>query len=100
MIDRGDSQVVLSIARNAGAAFSEAGFTRLVERARCNDMLTASVAVRTDIPWHHFANLVARASGHVREKLNLDFPHARWAIKKVVDDASTRVADGYAAARA
>jgi uncharacterized protein (DUF2336 family) len=98
LIDRGDSQVVLSIARNAGAAFSEAGFTRLVERARCNDMLTASVAVRTDIPWHHFASLVAKASGHVREKLNQDFPHARWSIKEVVDEASARVADAYAAA--
>src|SRR5262249_6469287 len=39
LVDRGDHQVVRSVAKNAGARFSDAGFGKLVARANSDDTL-------------------------------------------------------------
>src|SRR6185295_18692969 len=69
LVARGDHQVVLSTAENAGARFSEAGFTTLVQKAAGNDRLTECVGSRREIPRHLFLKLLDKASDAVRAKL-------------------------------
>ena len=65
LIDRGDQQVVRSVAKNAGARFSDAGFGKLVARAHSDETLAIRVGVRPDIPRHHFLKLLETASASV-----------------------------------
>ncbi len=69
LVERGNPDVLLSVARNPGAAFSEAGFNTLVARAEGNDVLTESVGLRPDIPPLLLERLLLRATRIVRESL-------------------------------
>jgi uncharacterized protein (DUF2336 family) len=50
LVERGDQQVVLSTAENAGSRFSDKGFNTLIKRAHGDDALTSGVAMRSDLP--------------------------------------------------
>ena len=69
LVERGDREVVRSVATNTGARFSNHGFRRLVTRSTGDDVLSTSVGSRRDIPRAHFLKLIERASASVREKL-------------------------------
>lgn len=92
LVERGDLQVLLSIAGNAGARFSEPGLERLVGRAEGNDSLAERVARRKDIPPRVFALLVRAASERVRFKLQAEWPHAAREIQESVQSAAIHVA--------
>jgi len=98
LVERGEAQVLLSAAQNAGAAFSDHGFARLVARAQHDEALAMCVGARADIPWHHFANLMATASAYIRAKLEQEFPHARRDVEAAVAEAAARVAKLHGAA--
>ena len=70
LVERGDKPVMLSMAGNPGAAFSESGFTILVKRSHGDDELTTCVGLRRDIPRHHLLRLLVRASHEVRVRLD------------------------------
>ena len=106
LVERGDRDVVRSVAQNGGARFSNAAFRTLVERSSGDDVLAIHVGTRHDLPRQHLLKLVERASAAVRQKLAAADPAAAAAIRDVVAEiggniraASRGASAGYAAAR-
>jgi uncharacterized protein (DUF2336 family) len=69
LVDRGDTEVARSVAVNAGARLSQAGFATLVKRAKQDDQLTELVGRRADMPPKMFEQLLAQATEAVKERL-------------------------------
>ena len=84
LVERGDHEVVRTVAKNNGARFSDTGFRTLVTRSSNDDVLATHVGMRRDIPRHHFLLLIEKASATVREKLIIANPRAAMAVKDVV----------------
>jgi uncharacterized protein (DUF2336 family) len=85
LIIRGDQQVVSALAKNAGAQFSETGFTRLVERADGDDTLGELVGLRRDLPGNLLQELLRRATEAVMKKiLSLVPPERRQEIERII----------------
>ena len=85
LIIRGNQEVVSTLAKNAGAQFSETGFTRLVERADGNDTLGELVGLRRDLPGNLLQELLRRATEAVMKKiLSLVPPERRQEIERVI----------------
>ncbi len=106
LVERGDRDVVRSVAQNGGARFSNSAFRTLVERSVGDDVLALHVGTRHDLPRQHLLKLVERASTAVRQKLAAADPSAAGAIRDVVAEidgsiraASRRASNDYAAAR-
>jgi uncharacterized protein (DUF2336 family) len=91
LVERGQKQVLLSAASNAGAKFSSKGFATLVHRSEGDDGLTACVGSRPDIPPHLFRKLLATASEAVRAKLEAESPSARHHIRQAVAEVTDRM---------
>lgn len=88
LVERGDQQVVLSTAKNAGAKFSSGGFTIMVSRSKGDDLLGTCVGARPDLPPQLFEKLLETASDVVRSKLVAENPHARREIRLAVGSAT------------
>ena len=88
LVERGDRDVVRSVAGNTGARFSNAGFRRLVTRSTGDDILATTVGSRRDIPRAHYLKLIERASTSVREKLTALNPQAALAVKTAVAEVT------------
>jgi uncharacterized protein (DUF2336 family) len=69
LLDRGNREVVSTLARNAGANFSAFGYDSLVKKAEDDDDLAQAVGLRQDIPLACLRDLLARATEAVRQKL-------------------------------
>ncbi|HKS84609.1 MAG TPA: DUF2336 domain-containing protein [Pseudolabrys sp.] len=91
LVVRGDQQVVLSTAKNAGARFSGKGFDTLVRRSNGDDQLAACVGARPDLPPHMFERLLEVASAAVRTKLEAERHYANSEIATTVDDIAERI---------
>lgn len=95
LIDRGDLEVVHTVAGNKGANFSETGFTKLAVLANGDDRLSSIVASRSDIPPSVFRDILTRASETVRQKLLAAAPpERRETLKKVLFDISLQLGTG------
>ena len=79
----------MSTAQNDGAKFSGNGFATLVDCARGDDLLAASVGGRSDLPLQLFEQLIEVASDTVRAKLAAENPRARHNIHRVVNDVAS-----------
>jgi uncharacterized protein (DUF2336 family) len=106
LVERGDRDVVRSVAQNGGARFSNSAFRTLVERSVGDDVLALHVGTRHDLPRQHLLKLVERASTAVRQKLAAADPSSAGVIRDVVAEidgsiraASRRASNDYAAAR-
>jgi uncharacterized protein (DUF2336 family) len=93
LVQRGDRQVVHSVASNAGALFSDTGLQMLVTRAANDDDLATYLGKRNDIPRRHFLVLLEKASATVRERLMAENPRAGAAIKGVVAEVASGIRD-------
>jgi uncharacterized protein (DUF2336 family) len=92
LVQRGDQEVVRSVATNQGARFSEASFTTLVERAGSDGVLAESVGLRADIPLHLFRQLVAEATEVVQRRLlAASRPEVQSEIKRVLVEVSREI---------
>lgn len=69
LVTRGDREVALLTAGNAGARFSEQGYATLVQRAGGDDELARSIWTRLDIPRRHLLVLFDTASAAVCAEL-------------------------------
>lgn len=92
LVERGDGQVLLSVAENAGARFSADGFARLVTRTEGDDILCERVGRRKDIPPRLLAQLIKLASERVRATLEAELPQQSRAIGRAVQSAALHVA--------
>jgi uncharacterized protein (DUF2336 family) len=97
LVERGDQQVVLSTAKNAGARFSGKGFDTLIERSCGDDALTSCVGARSDLPPKLLDQLLAAASEKVRTKLMAEREYAKADIERAVDDVAGQIQAGAAA---
>ena len=88
LVERGNQDVVRSVAGNDGARFSEAGFDRLVRRAEDDNDLQHVLTLRRDIPAEHMAHLVATAEARVARRLKEEFG-AEVASRAVASAART-----------
>lgn len=86
LVTRGNRDVVLSVTRNEGARFSDAGYGKLVDRSINDEVLAICVSMRKDIPQEHFNALIAKASEVVFEKLAASNPHAVQEVHRVLTD--------------
>ena len=89
LIERGEPIVVHTVAKNAGARFSEGSFRELVARAGDDAKLALHVGMRHDIPRHHFLKLLETASASVCARIVAANPQLAGAVQ----DAVTEVVD-------
>ena len=94
LVERGDRDVAVSTAENAGARFSELGYSTLVERAQGDGDLALAVWVRPDIPRQHLLQLFAQASEAVRDKLGAADRARAGALQEVIAQASDQLQTG------
>ncbi len=91
LVERGDRRVAVSTAANAGARFSDFGYSTLVRRARGDGELALAVWIRPEIPRQHLLQLFAQASETVRQKLGAA-DHTRVAgLQDLIAEASNRI---------
>ncbi|MEA2903069.1 MAG: hypothetical protein QOI12_456 [Alphaproteobacteria bacterium] len=107
LVTRGDREVAHSVAKNAGARFSDAGFRMLVKRSGTDETLALQVGARRDLPRQHFLRLLEQASATVRTRLSAENPAAGQAVEGVVSEVvggirteTRKVSSHYAAALA
>lgn len=92
LVERGDREVVHKLARNAGASFSETGFTALVARAEADDGLAEKLGLRLDLPLRLLRDLLLKATEAVRTRLLALAPlESREEIQRVLASISNEV---------
>jgi uncharacterized protein (DUF2336 family) len=92
LLDRGNREVVHKLANNAGASFSESGFTTLVLKADADERLTEAVGLRLDIPSHLFQQLLSQVTKTVRTRLlALAPPETQREIRRVLATVSKEI---------
>jgi hypothetical protein len=69
LLRRGDREVVDRLAGNAGASFSDEGYTRMVDSAVENETIAEKLSRRVDIPLKQFRDLILRATEGVRARV-------------------------------
>src|SRR5579863_7139560 len=69
LVERGDKETVHRLARNAGARFSELGFTAMVRNAETDESLAEKLGLRLDIPVRLLRDLLLKATEAVRRRL-------------------------------
>jgi len=100
LVNRGDRNVVHRLAGNAGASFSDTGYSQLVRRADTDEHLLEKLGRRIDMPLHHFRELLLKASETVRNRLIAAAgPERQDLVRRVVDEISSKVAHQAPAAR-
>lgn len=92
LVERGNAEVTQRVAGNAGASFSESGFSSLVSRATSDEVLAEAVGKRADIPPYLFQKLVLRATEMVQERLLVSAtPEMRVVIQHLLTQISEKV---------
>jgi uncharacterized protein (DUF2336 family) len=95
LIERGEPNVVHTVAKNAGARFSDGSFRELVARAGDDAQLALNVGMRLDIPRHHFLKLLETASASACAKIAAANPQftdtVQGALTEVIDDINLEV---------
>jgi uncharacterized protein (DUF2336 family) len=92
LLTRGDSAVTHKLAENAGARFSETGFTTLVKRAETDEVLSKRVGSRVDLPASVLQELLSKATESVRLWLLSNAPaEAKDDIQRVLSDIAGRL---------
>lgn len=92
LLDRGNRDVIYKLAQNAGAHFSEPGFTTLVVKAETDDELAETVGLRLDVPSHLFEQLLLQATKTVQSRLmSLAPPQTQREIRRVLGLVSKEI---------
>lgn len=92
LLKRGISQVSHALVNNAGARFSERGYSTLVESAEKDDDLARQLGLRSDIPVNMMRALLSKATAAVRARLlEAASPEMREKIQPAVDVVATQV---------
>jgi len=85
IVRRGDRAVVRRAAGNAGAQFSDNGYSELVRRANWDGVLTLTIGQRRDLSDRHLKELLAGSLDVVRRRLfDVVKPERQEAIKQAM----------------
>lgn len=86
IVDRGEDRVIRKLANNAGAQFSDEGYSSIVARASADDELVEILGLRADLPPSCMRDLLRRAKDAVRARLLAIAPPAlQEEIKQVLN---------------
>ena len=89
IVDRGDQEVVRATAGNAGAAFSTAGYSTLIKRAKQDGLLTLTMGQRDGSPRRELKELLAgRSTPFAAACFEIAKPARQAAIKRAMSDIS------------
>jgi uncharacterized protein (DUF2336 family) len=89
IVDRGDRDVVRRAAGNAGALFSDTGYSELIKRAAQDGVLTLTVGQRHDLSQTQLKDLLAGSIDPVRRRLfDLVEPVRQDKIKQAMSEIS------------
>ena len=100
IVDRGEHRVIRKLANNAGARFSDAGYSSIVARADADDDLTEILGLRIDLPLKFLRDLLRRATDAVRARLLAVAPaELREEIKRVLKSIAGMAGEETSAAR-
>jgi uncharacterized protein (DUF2336 family) len=89
IVRRGDRDVVRSVAANAGAQFSDDGYSGLVNRATDDGMLAVTVGQREDLPAASLKQLLSKSVDIVRRRLfDTAKPKQKAAINQAMNEIS------------
>jgi uncharacterized protein (DUF2336 family) len=89
IVQRGDRDVIRRTAGNAGALFSESGYTELIKRASYDGVLTLTVGQRADLSDVRLKQLLAGSLDVVRRRLfDVVKPERQNAIKQAMAEIS------------
>jgi uncharacterized protein (DUF2336 family) len=92
IIRRGDREVVRRAAGNAGAEFSQAGYSTLIRRAGQDGVLTLAVGQRDDLSADQLKDLLAGSMDIIRRRLfEVVKPARQAAIKQAMSEISGEV---------
>lgn len=91
LVERGNRDVALNVARNPGASLSETGYIRLVKRSEGDDELAQSVGSRPEISRQNFLKLLSTASKAVRVALETAHPEIAGHVQNVVAEIATKI---------
>jgi uncharacterized protein (DUF2336 family) len=92
IVRRGDREVVRRAAGNAGAEFSQAGYSALIRRASQDGVLTLAVGQRDDISADQLKDLLAGSMDIIRRRLfEVVKPGRQAAIKQAISEISGAV---------
>lgn len=92
IVRRGDRDVVRSVAANAGAQFSEHGYSSLVSRAVDDGTLALTVGQREDIPAASLKQLLTKSVDAVRRRLfETAKPQQKAAINTAMMEISSKL---------
>jgi hypothetical protein len=87
IVDRGEVRVIRRLANNAGARFSQSGYSGMVARAEADDELVEILGLRIDLPIKFLRDLLRRAKDAVRARLlKIAPPALQEEILRVLDD--------------
>jgi uncharacterized protein (DUF2336 family) len=87
IMERGDREVIRRAAGNAGALFSESGYTELIKRASQDGVLTLTIGQREDLSNARLKQLLAGSLDVVRRRLHdIVKPERQNAIKLAVGE--------------
>lgn len=87
IVERGDRQVIRRAAGNAGAAFSDSGYTELIKRASEDGVLTLTVGQRGDLSDSQLKQLLAGSIDVVRRRLfDVVKPERQNAVKLAISE--------------
>ena len=87
IVDGGDGKAIRKLANNAGAQFSDQGFSSIVARAGADDELVEILGLRADFPAHLMGDLLRRAKETVRNRLLAIAPPAiQEEIRQVLNE--------------
>jgi uncharacterized protein (DUF2336 family) len=88
IVRRGDREVVRRVAGNAGAQFSDLGYSSLIKRAGGDGVLTLTVGQRDDLGAQRLKDLLAGSVDLVRRRL---FEVAKPATKAAINHAMVEI---------
>ncbi len=90
IIRRGDREVVRRAAGNAGARFSDRGYSELIRRANWDGVLTLTIGQRNDLSDRHLKELLAGTLDVVRRRLfDVVKPERQAAIQQAMAEISS-----------
>jgi uncharacterized protein (DUF2336 family) len=93
LIDRGNSTVLTTVARNAGARISTRGYDTLVGKAQSDLGMASAIIARGDLSPEMFRKLVAQATAAVQQKLLAGAdPRTKERLQGVLQSISIQIA--------
>src|SRR5262249_11996475 len=87
LVDRGDTEVLTTVAGNFGARFSKDGYGTLASKAEQNADVAMAVVMRSDLSPEMFRKLVSRAATTVQQRLQtIANPAVKQRLQGVLQD--------------